>query len=87
MEKSDAIAIFGTTRADLARALGISSQAISQWPEVLDQERIDRVIGAAMRLNKTLPKGVIPPTGSDEPVAAQSPAPGAAVEIPEGAPQ
>ena len=87
MEKSDAIAIFGTTRADLARALGISSQAISQWPEVLDQERIDRVIGAAMRLNKTLPKGVIPPTGSNENAGAPSPAPTAAVGTPEEAHQ
>ena len=52
MEKNEALRIFGGRIADLARALEITPQAISQWPDELDQERIDRVIGAAVRLGR-----------------------------------
>ena len=51
MKKSDAIALFGT-QTNLARALGISPQAVSQWPHLLTQGQIDRIIGAAIRLGK-----------------------------------
>lgn len=54
MTKQEAIEMFGTGAA-LARALGIARGAISLWPSVLDQARIDRVRGAAMRLGKSLP--------------------------------
>jgi hypothetical protein len=36
--------------AALAAALGVTSSAISQWPEELDQARADRVFGAMLRL-------------------------------------
>lgn len=49
MTKTDAIQLFGTQTA-LARALGLTDSAVSQWPEELTQERIDRVTGAAIRL-------------------------------------
>lgn len=52
MTKSDAIAIFGTTVTELARALGITRSAVSQWNDVLRQDQEDRVIGAAVRLGK-----------------------------------
>ncbi|MGE0334453.1 MAG: Cro/CI family transcriptional regulator [Gammaproteobacteria bacterium] len=52
MTKSEAIALFGGTPSDMARALGITPQAVYQWPNELDQERTDRVIGAAVRLGK-----------------------------------
>ncbi|OWT68066.1 MULTISPECIES: Cro/CI family transcriptional regulator [unclassified Achromobacter] len=51
MTKQEAIAKFGNGAA-LARALGITRSAISQWPDVLDQTRTDLVNGAAMRLGK-----------------------------------
>lgn len=50
MTKTDAIQLFGSQTA-LARALGLTDSAVSQWPEELTQERIDRVTGAAIRLS------------------------------------
>lgn len=38
----------------MARALGISPQAISQWPDVLSGAQSDRVTGAAFRLGRCL---------------------------------
>lgn len=55
MTKQQAIEIFGSSGAELGRALGLSRGRISQWPDVLDQEQMDRVIGAAMRLGKLVP--------------------------------
>lgn len=49
MTKTDAIQLFGSQTA-LARALGLTDSAVSQWPDELTQERIDRVTGAAIRL-------------------------------------
>ena len=49
MNKSDAIKIFGTA-SELAKAIGVTRSAISQWPEHLEQSHSDRVIGAAYRL-------------------------------------
>jgi DNA-binding transcriptional regulator YdaS (Cro superfamily) len=49
MTKQQAIAMFGSG-AKLARALGITRGAVSQWPDDLDQDRTDRVNGAALRL-------------------------------------
>lgn len=51
MTKRDAIALFGSA-ANLARALGVSRSAVSQWPAQLDQRTSDRVFGAALRLGK-----------------------------------
>jgi hypothetical protein len=51
MTKQKAIDLFGTG-AELARALGFTRSAISQWPDRLDQTRADMVIGAALRLGK-----------------------------------
>ena len=50
MTKQEAIELFGGGHRALAEALGISRSAVSQWPQELDQEREDRVIGAAVRL-------------------------------------
>lgn len=49
MTKQNAIELFGNA-ASLARALGVTRSAISQWPADLDQDRSDRVTGAAVRL-------------------------------------
>lgn len=52
MTKTEAIALFGSRQQDLADAIGLSRTAITQWPERLRQDQIDRVIGAAMRLGR-----------------------------------
>lgn len=51
MTKQQAISYFGSA-AKLARALGISTAAVSQWPDEISQAQADRVIGAALRLGK-----------------------------------
>lgn len=56
MRKKEAIRMFGASAADLARALGISPQAVYQWPEMLTLEQSDRVNGAALRLGKLVEK-------------------------------
>lgn len=55
MDKKTASSIFGSD-ACMARALELSKAAISLWPEQLDLSRQDRVIGAAIRLNKITPE-------------------------------
>lgn len=50
MTKSEAVAIFGNTQKALAKAVGLSRGRISQWPDELTQEQVDRVLGAAVRL-------------------------------------
>lgn len=52
MTKQEAILLFGTRQRDLADAIGVSEGRISQWPDELKQEQIDRVLGAAMRLGR-----------------------------------
>ena len=48
--KQDAIRIFGGTMKAVGDALGISRQAVYQWPEELPQDTSDRLVGAAIRL-------------------------------------
>ena len=50
MKKQLAIKIFGESSAELARALGVTPQAASAWPEDLPLAQADRVAGAALRL-------------------------------------
>ena len=59
LTKQQAIEVFGSGAA-LGRAFGISKSAVSQWPEVLDQQKTDAVVGAAQRLGKQLPFGFAP---------------------------
>lgn len=49
MRKEDAIRMFGDV-ASLAAALGITRQAIYQWPDDLAQDQADRINGAALRV-------------------------------------
>jgi len=58
LTKFQAIAMFGSGAA-LGRALGITKSAVSQWPEVLDQRTSDEIIGAALRLGKQIPVGLL----------------------------
>ncbi len=48
MRKTEAIRMFGTA-TQLARAIGITPQAVYQWPEVLTPALNDRVMAAMMR--------------------------------------
>ena len=52
MTKHEAIKLFGdsATASDLARALGITPQAIHRWSPELTQRQEDEVRGAAFRL-------------------------------------
>ena len=52
MTKREAIAMFGSTHQALADAVGVTRAAITQWPDELRVDQIDRVIGAAVRLGK-----------------------------------
>jgi len=56
--KSQAIKLFGS-RIQLADALGISKQAISQWPERLTQRHQDQVAGAALRMGLIRPSATV----------------------------
>lgn len=59
LTKQQAVRLFGGQVKGLAAALGLTSSAISQWPEELSPQRADRVIGAAVRLGviETVPGG------------------------------
>lgn len=64
MKKSSAVEAFGTVAA-LAAALGVTRQAIYQWPDELPESVADRVRGAALRTGKAVPEfPVIACTGS-----------------------
>jgi DNA-binding XRE family transcriptional regulator len=58
MKKTEAIKIFGN-QSKLAKAVGISRQGINQWSNTLTTKQIDRVIGAATRLNIEINKSTI----------------------------
>lgn len=49
MKKTDAIRLLGGTVSEVARAIGIKSQAVTQWPEELPRRIEDRVIAAIAR--------------------------------------
>lgn len=60
MTKEDAIVLLGGSVAKAAESIGINSQAISQWPEVLPARLIDRVQAALYR--KQMEKSPASPT-------------------------
>ena len=49
MDKSEAIRLLGGTVTDAAKAIGVSTQAISLWPEKLPPRIADRVQAALWR--------------------------------------
>ena len=55
MEKIKAIELLGGTVAKAADAIGINSQAISQWPDTLPPRLADRVIAACVRSGIAVP--------------------------------
>lgn len=61
MHKSQAIELLGGGVTGAAEAIGISSAAISQWPEELPARLQDRVIAALYRLDKPIPEWATKP--------------------------
>lgn len=57
MKKSDAIKLFKRAYK-LAEAVGVTPGAVSQWPEELPQQKVDMIVGAAVRLGKIKPEDV-----------------------------
>jgi hypothetical protein len=56
MKKSHAFELLGGTAADVARACRITPSAVSQWPDELTKDQVDRVQAALWRLHH-LPSG------------------------------
>jgi hypothetical protein len=55
MTKTEAIRLLGGTPAAAAAAVGVSVQAIAQWPETLKPRVADRVQAALWRMAQGLP--------------------------------
>jgi DNA-binding transcriptional regulator YdaS (Cro superfamily) len=68
MKKAHALKLLGGSVADAAAAIGVSSSAVSQWPDVLPDRIADRVLAALAR--KHLPPEVIGTEDSAAPAAA-----------------
>jgi len=51
MTKQEAIQIFGSVK-EMAESLGLTRQAIYQWPDVLETHTVDRIMGAAVRTGR-----------------------------------
>ena len=49
MTKNEAIALLGGTPTEVAKRIGITPQAVSQWPEHLPRVVEDRVVAALAR--------------------------------------
>ena len=50
MLKSEALELLGGTPAAAAREVGVSTQAVSQWPDQLPPRIVDRVQAALWRI-------------------------------------
>lgn len=52
MLKTQAIELLGGSVADAARLIGVTSQAINQWGDVLSAKQADRVQAALWRIQQ-----------------------------------
>lgn len=60
MTKKEAVLLFGNRLEDLGKALGGKGKsAISQWPEILDEDKKNMVIGAAVRKGIPVPQHIL----------------------------
>ena len=59
MKKLQALELLGGTVAKAAEAIGINSQAISQWPDELPPRLADRVIAACARGGIAIPNELL----------------------------
>ncbi len=60
MEKAQAIQMLGGTIESSAKAIGISYQAVSKWPDVLPPRIADRVIAAYARKHRLIASDLQP---------------------------
>lgn len=51
MKKSDGIEVLGGTARAAAEAIGVSPQAVCDWPDLLPERISDRVLAAWARIN------------------------------------
>jgi len=58
MHKSHAIQLLGGSIESSAKAIGISYQAVSKWPDVLPPRIADRVIAAYARKHRLIDRDV-----------------------------
>jgi len=56
MKKSRAIKLLGGTVGSAAKAVGITSSAVTQWPDVLPPRVADRVTAAIARQERAAAK-------------------------------
>ena len=56
MKKKEAVSLFGKRQTELARAVNRTKAAICQWPDELNEDQTNLVIGAAIRAGKKVPK-------------------------------
>lgn len=61
MRKTQAIELLGGTVTAAAGAVGITYQAVNQWPDLLPDRIADRVLGACIRLGVEIPAEFIKP--------------------------
>ncbi len=66
MQKSEAISLLGGTVEEAAKAIRITSSAISQWPEVLPPRLQDRVLAACLREEIAIPVHFIRTVSTEE---------------------
>lgn len=55
MKKSRALELLGGSVGTAADAIGISSAAVTQWPDDLPDRIVDRVIAALVKASKPVP--------------------------------
>lgn len=56
MFKHQALQLLGGSVTSAASAIGISTQAISQWPNVLTKNNVDSVLAACLRKGIKVPQ-------------------------------
>ena len=68
MQKKQAIELLGGTTSKAAEAIGITSPAITQWPDELPPRLADRVLAACLRMGRKVPKELLQaaPTKGEE---------------------
>ncbi len=65
MNKQQAIELLGGTVSAAARACGVTSSAVSQWPDELTKDHVDRVQAALWRKQQAESPDALPPATTE----------------------